>query len=175
MNKSYEKLPLVDLAAPKALSRHSRTMGNTSKEAITQNLEDAETVLKHAGLNINLASEIIEASEKYMTETQPNNTVTSSSEKMIIGMSQKGNQRSHYTRILVFDNKLVFQSACCLPLKVIAASLGGDIVSGRVLYKSHSEKCGGKLVYEFQGKGKEIIIDLRRGKSTKVQRLIFAI
>ncbi len=110
-----------------------------------------------------------------MTETQPNNTVTSSSEKMIIGMSQKGNQRSHYTRILVFDNKLVFQSACCLPLKVIAASLGGDIVSGRVLYKSHSEKCGGKLVYEFQGKGKEIIIDLRRGKSTKVQRLIFAI
>ncbi len=175
MNKSYEKLPLVDLAAPKALSRHSRTMGNTSKEAITQNLEDVETVLKHAGLNINLASEIIEASEKYMTETQPNNTVTSSSEKMIIGMSQKGNQRSHYTRILVFDNKLVFQSACCLPLKVIAASLGGDIVSGRVLYKSHSEKCGGKLVYEFQGKGKEIIIDLRRGKSTKVQRLIFAI
>ncbi len=175
MNISYEKLPLVDIAAPKALSRHSRTMGNTSKEAITQNLEDAETVLIHAGLNINLASEIIEASEKYMIETQPNNTVTSSSEKMTIGMSQKGNQRSHYTRILVFDNKLIFQSACCLPLEVIAASLGGDIVSGRVLYNSHSGKGGGKLVYEFLGKGKEIIIDLRRGESTKVQRLIFAI
>ncbi|MFQ5713388.1 MAG: hypothetical protein ACE5GU_05100 [Candidatus Scalinduaceae bacterium] len=175
MNISYEKLPLVDLAAPKALSRHSRTIGNTSKESITQNLEDAETVLKHAGLNINLASEIIEASEKYVIETQPNNTVTSSSEKMTIGMSLKGNQRSHYTRILVFDNKLVFQAACCLPLKVIAASLDSDTVAGRALYNSHSEKCGGKLVYEFMGKGKEIILDLRRGESIKVQRLIFAI
>jgi hypothetical protein len=175
MNISYEKLPLVDLAAPKALSLHSRTMGNTSKEAITQNLEDAETVLKHAGLNISLVSEIIEASEKYMIETQPNNTVTSSSEKMTVGMRQKGNQRSHYTRILVLDNKLIFQSACCLPLRVIAASLGGDTVAGRVLYNSHSEKGGGKLVYEFLGKGTEVIIDLKRGESSKAQRLIFAI
>ncbi len=176
MNKSYEKLPLVDLAAPKALSRHSRTMGNISKEAITQNLEDAETVLKHAGLNINLDSEnIIEASEKYMIETQPNNPVTHSSKITTIGMKQRDIRRPHYICLLTYDNELVFQASCCLPLKVIAASLGGDIVSGRVLYNSHSEKGGGKLVYEFLGKGTEIIIDLRRGESTKVQRLIFGI
>jgi hypothetical protein len=175
MNKSYEKLPLVDLAALKALSRHSRTMGNTSKEAISQNLEDAETVLKHAGLNINLASEIIEASEKYMIETQPNNPVTHSSKNTTIGMKQRDIRRPHYICLLTYDNELVFQAACCLPLRVVAASLDGDTIAGRVLYNTRSKKGGGKLVYEFQGKGKEIIIDLRRGESTRVQRLIFAI
>lgn len=175
MNISYEKLPLVGLAAPKALSRHSRTMGNISREAITQNLEDAETVLKHAGLNINLASEIIEASEKYMIETQPNNPVTHSSKNTTIGMKQRDIRRPHYICLLTYDNELVFQAACCLPLKVLAASLGGDIVSGRVLYNSHSGKGGGKLVYEFQGKGTELVVDLKRGESSKAQRLFFAI
>ncbi len=175
MNILYEKLPLVDLAAPKALSRHSRTMGNTSKEAITQNLEDAKTVLKHAGLNINLASEIIEAREKYMIETQPNNPVTHSSKNTTIGMKQRDIRRPHYICLLTYDNELVFQASCCLPLKILAASLGGDIVSGRVLYNSHSEKGGGKLVYEFLGKGTEVIIDLKRGESSRAQRLIFAI
>ncbi len=60
-----------------------------------------------------------------------------------------------------------------MPLKVIAASLGGNAVSGRVLFNSHSEECGGKLVYEFDGKGTEMIIDLKRGESTRAQRLIF--
>ncbi len=176
MNISYEKLPLVDLTAPKATNRHCRTMGSTSKESITQNLEDADTVLKYAGLNINLDSEnIIEAGENYMIETQPKNTVTHPSKNTTIGMSQKGIRKPHYTRLLVFYNELVFQAACCLPLKVIAASLDGDTVAGRVLYNSHSEKGGGKLVYEFLGKGTEVIIDLKRGESSKAQRLIFAI
>ncbi len=175
MNISYEKLPLVDLAAPKALSRHSRTIGNISKEAISQNLEDAEEILKLAGLNINLASEIIEAREKYMIETQPNNPVTHSSKNTTIGMKQRDIRRPHYICLLTYDNELVFQAACCLPLRVIAASLGGDIVSGRVLYNSHSGKGGGKLVYEFQRKGTELVVDLKRGESSKVQRLIFTI
>ncbi len=176
MNILYEKLPLVDLDAPKAISPHSRTMGNRSKETIIENLEDAEAILKLAGLNVNLDSEnIIEASEKYMIETQLDNTVTSSTEKATIGTRQQVKRRSHYTRILVFDNKLIFQSACCLPLKVIAASLDGDTVAGKVLYNSHSENGGGKLVYEFMGKGKEIVVDLKRGESSRVQRLFFAI
>ena len=91
-------------------------------------------------------------------------------------MGMKVNMRKpHYTFLFASDNKMVFQAACCLPLKVIAASLDGDTVSGRVLYNTHSEKEGGKLVYEFQGEGSELIIDVRRGESTKSQRLIFKI
>jgi hypothetical protein len=176
MNTSYEKLPLVDLTAPGTMSHQSRTMTDIPKEAITQNMEDARAILKLAGLTINMDSEnTIEASEKHMIETQPDNAMTPSSEKITIGTRQKGNRRSHYTRILVSDNKLIFQSACCLPLKIIAASLDGDTVSGRILYNSHSDKNGGKLVYEFTGKGTKMIIDLKRGESSKVQRLFFAI
>jgi hypothetical protein len=68
---------------------------------------------------------------------------------------------------------MVFQAACCLPLRVIAANLDGDTVSGRVLYSAHSNEEGGKLVYEFQGEGSELIIDIKRGDSSKAQRLIF--
>jgi len=82
-------------------------------------------------------------------------------------------RKPHYTFLFASNNRMVFQAACCLPLKVIAASLDGDIVSGKVLYDSHSENEGGKLVYEFQGEGSELIIDVIRGESTKAQRLIF--
>ncbi|MFQ5965074.1 MAG: hypothetical protein ACE5KZ_12425 [Candidatus Scalinduaceae bacterium] len=174
MNISYEKLPLVDLTAPKALTRHGRKMNRASKAVITQNFEDAETILKLAGLNINLDSEnIIEAGEKYMIETQTNNTTVRPSEKTTIGIMQKANRRPHYTRLLVFDNSLIFQAACCLPLKIVAASLDGNNVSGRVLFNSHSESGGGKLVYEFMEKGTRMVVDLRRGESTRAQRLIF--
>ena len=73
----------------------------------------------------------------------------------------------------MLDNGLIFQAACCLPLKVIAASLDGEAVSGKILFNSHSEEMGGKLVYEFQGKGTELIVDIKRGESTRAQRLIF--
>ncbi|MCP4254933.1 MAG: hypothetical protein GY775_16315, partial [Candidatus Scalindua sp.] len=59
--------------------------------------------------------------------------------------------------------------------KVIAANLDGDTVSGKVLYSTHSDNEGGKLVYEFQGKGSELIMDVRRGDSTRAQRLRFKI
>jgi len=88
-------------------------------------------------------------------------------------MHQGGLRKPHYTRLFASDNKMVFQAACCLPLRVIAASLDGDTVSGRVLYYTYSESEGGKLVYEFQGEGSKLIIDVRRGDSTRAQRLIF--
>jgi len=31
------------------------------------------------------------------------------------------------------------------------------------------------LIYEFRGKGSELIIDVRRGDSTRAQRIIFKI
>ena len=109
----------------------------------------------------------IEAKEKYMTETMPGKTSKATS------LGAGGMRRPHYTHLFALDNKMLFQAACCLPLRVIAANLDGDTVSGRVLYSTHSDKEGGKLVYEFQGEGSELTIDVKRGDSTKAQRLIF--
>lgn len=174
MNITYEKLPMVDLTAPKVMSRRNRAENSATQESISQNAEDAKIILRYAGLEENLTPKsTIEADEKYMIETQPANTVTSLSASSNIEMRQKGTRKPHYTRLLVFGQKLVFQAACCLPLKVIAASLDGETVSGKILFNSHSEECGGKLVYEFQGKGTELIMDIKRGESTRAQRLIF--
>jgi len=169
---SYEKLPLIDLTAPRAISQRNRNDEVASKESIAQDAEDAESILKLAGLNKQVKN-IIDAREKYMVEIQPVNKETSSSSNKNVGMRQKGVRRPHYTCLLVFDNGLVFQAACCLPLKIIAASLDGAPVSGRILYAYYSEEGGGKLVYEFLGKGTEMVIDLKRGESAKAQRLIF--
>ena len=174
LNIPYEKLPLVDLTAPKVPSRRNRAENSATQESISQDAEDAKTILRYAGLEENLTPKsIIEANEKYMIETQPANPATSSSASSNIEMRQKGIRKPHYTRLLVFEQKLIFQAACCLPLKVIAASLDGETVSGKILFNSHSEECGGKLVYEFQGKGTEMIVDIKRGESTRAQRLIF--
>ncbi|HHT9136765.1 MAG TPA: hypothetical protein ACFYEK_05900 [Candidatus Wunengus sp. YC60] len=173
-NTAYEKLPLIDLKAPKVLSRRNRAENIPSESSILQDSEDAKTILTFAGFDGNLSPKsIMGVTEKYMIETQPPNAATRSPESSNSDMRQKGIRKPHYTRLLVFGQKLVFQAACCLPLKVIAASLGGNAVSGRVLFNSHSEECGGKLVYEFDGKGTEMIIDLKRGESTRAQRLIF--
>lgn len=174
MNIPYEKLPLVDLTAPKVLSRRNRAENITSKENISLDTEDAGMILTFAGLDGSLTQKrIIEADEKYMIGTQPANTATTPSESLNIDMRQKSVRKQHYTRLLVFDSGLVFQAACCLPLKVIAASLDGETVSGKILFNSYAEECGGKLVYEFQGSGTEMIVDIKRGESTKAQRLIF--
>ena len=174
LNITYEKLPLVDLTAPKVMSRRNRAENSATQESISQDAEDAKIILRYAGLKGNLTPKsIIEADEKYMIETQPANPATSSSASSNIEMRQKGVRIPHYTRLLVLDNGLIFQAACCLPLKVIAASLDEETVYGRILFNSHSEECGGKLVYEFQGKGTEMIVDIKRGESTRAQRLIF--
>lgn len=175
VNTSYEKLPLADLTAPKALSQRNSAGNTASNESILQDSEDARTILKLLGFDEDQGfKNTIEAKEKYMIETEPMiNTAACASKTLHTGMKQKDARKPHYTRLLVFDRAMVFQAACCLPLKVVAASLDGEPVSGRVLFNSHSEEGGGKLVYEFAGKGTELIIDLKRGMSTKAQRLIF--
>ena len=62
-----------------------------------------------------------------------------------------------------------------MPLRVIAANLDGDTISGKVLFSTHSDNEGGKLVYEFKGKGSELTIDVKRGDSTRAQRIIFKV
>jgi len=175
MNTSYEKLPLVDLSAPKAESHRSRAGKVPTEESIKQDQRDAEGVMSLTGLDKSVSLDNkIEAGEKYMIETMPNESKSHTSKSP--GMGMKVNMRKpHYTFLFAPENRMVFQAACCLPLKVVAASLDGDSVSGRALYCTHSEDEGGKLVYEFQGEGSELIIDVRRGESTKSQRLIFKI
>lgn len=175
MNYLYDNIPLIDLTAPKVLSR-SKTKRNTTKEIIIQNLKDAEKVLTLAGLDIDIHSyNIIEANEKYMIETRPDSAVTGPTKKSTADMKKRGLHKPHYTHLLIFQDKLVFQTACCLPLRIFAASLDGNVVSGRVLFSNHSEKDGGKLAYEFTGKGTKMVIDLKRGESSKAQRLFFTI
>ena len=173
MNTSCEKLPLVDLNAPKAESHRSRAGKAPTEESVEQDQKDAEGIMSLTGLDKNVSlDDKIEAGEKYMIETMPNKSKSHTSKSP--GMGMKVNMRKpHYTFLFAFDNKMVFQAACCLPLKIIAASLDGDTVSGRVLHCTHTENEGGKLVYEFQGEGSELIIDVKRGDSAKAQRLIF--
>ncbi len=175
MNTSCEKLPLVDLNASRAESHRSRAGKVPTEESVEQDQKDAEGIMSLTGLDKNVSLDNkIEAREKYMIETRPNESKSHTSKTP--GMGMKVNMRKpHYTFLFASDNKMVFQAACCLPLKVIAASLDREAVTGKVLYSTHTENEGGKLVYEFQGEGSELIIDVRRGESTKAQRLIFKI
>ncbi|MHC4269778.1 MAG: hypothetical protein ACYSTS_15095 [Planctomycetota bacterium] len=170
MNITYEKLPLVDKNAPEVESRRSSIAKTTTAESINQDSEDAEKIIN----NVNLGEPVrhvdkLEADEKYLIDTDPEEPSKAAS------MVKGGLRKPHYTRLLVLGNKMVFQAACCFSLKVIAASLDSNMISGRVLYNTHSENEGGKLVYEIQGKGSELIIDVRRGDSTRAQRLFFRI
>lgn len=170
MDLSYENLPLVELKAPKVES--GRTAGMATEETLKQDQEDAEKVMCRVGLEPDVCLwDKFEPGEKYLIETAPGEAQKNTG----VGMRQGGLRKPHYTRLFVLENKMVFQAACCLPLKVIAASLDSNNVSGRVLYRSHSENEGGKLIYELMGKGSELIIDVKRGDSTRAQRLIFRI
>lgn len=174
MPGEYETLPFVDLHAPKACSSRNRTRTVASPDSVMQDLKDARTTLILAGLWVNLSLEnIIGACEKYMIEMRPDNARVPFSQNADTSIRQKGVRKPHYSHLLACDTTLVFQAACCLPLKIIAASLDGNSVSGRVLFASHSEEHGGKLVYQFQGKGTEMILDLQRGESLRAQRYIF--
>ena len=174
MNKRSEELPLINLNAPKVESRMKRAGKTPTEKSIKQDQEDATKIMSLAGLDgeVNLDDKI-EPEEKYLIETMPDKAKTDSSKKSGVGIGPGGSRRPHYTRLFASDNRMVFQAACCLPLTVIAASLDREAVTGKVLYDSHSGNEGGKLVYEFQGKGSELIIDVKRGKSTRAQRLIF--
>ncbi|MCP4269735.1 MAG: hypothetical protein GY777_29880, partial [Candidatus Brocadiaceae bacterium] len=156
LNTSYEKLPLVDLEAPKVESR--RTAKTPSAESIKQDHEDAEKIVAQVDMGEQVESKNrIDATEKYLIDTMPGKDSKPAS------MGMGGLRKPHYTHLYALDNKMIFQAACCMSLKVIAANLDGDTVSGKVLYSTHSDNEGGKLVYEFQGKGSELIMDVRRG------------
>jgi len=170
MNITYEKLPLVDKDAPKVESRRSSVAKTTTAESIKQDSEDAEKIINNVDLGVPVSPvDKLEADEKYLIDTDPEGP------SKVASMGKGGLRKPHYTRLFVLGNKMVFQAACCFPLKVIAASLDCNMISGRVLYNTHSENEGGKLVYEIQGKGSELIIDVRRGDSTRAQRLFFRI
>lgn len=170
----YETLPLADLHAPKAFSSRDRARAIATQESIMQDLEDAKRLLKLAGLWGNLSLEKrIDAREKYMVEMRPGNTRFPSLPNADT-TRPKAVRKPHYSYLLACDNILIFQAACCLPLKIVAASLNGNSVSGRVLFASHSEELGGKLVYQFQDKGTEMIIDVQRGESLRAQRYLFS-
>ena len=174
MNKFYEELPLITLNASKVESRRNKTCRIPTEESIKQDREDAEKIMSLAGLDDEVSlDDKIEPEEKHMIETMPDDAEIHSSSKAGMSINRGGMRKPHYTRLFALDNRMVFQAACCLPLRVIAASLDCDTVSGRVLYSAHSEREGGKLVYEFRGEGSELIIDVKRGESTKAQRLIF--
>ncbi len=168
LNTSYEKLPLIDPEAPKVESR--RKAKTPSDESIKQDNEDAERIMSLVEIDDSVSSDNkIEPVEKYLIETMLGDPQNQSAKNSGMG----GLRKPHYTRLFVLDNKMLFQAACCLPLRVIAANLDGDTVSGKVLYSTHSDSEGGKLFYEFQGEGSELIIDVRRGDSTRAQRLRF--
>ncbi len=170
MNTLYEKLPLVNLEATKVESHRSRAGKTPSEQSIKQDNKDVERIMSLVEVDGGVSTDSkIEANQKYMTETMPGNTSKSAS----LGVG--GMRKPHYTHLYALDKKMLFQAGCCLPLRVIAANLDGETVSGRVLYSTHSDEEGGKLVYEFQGEGSELIIDVKRGDSTKAQRLIFKI
>ncbi len=168
LNTSYEKLPLIDPEAPKVESR--RKAKTPSDESIKQDNEDAERIISLVGIDDSVSSDNkIEPVEKYLIETMLGGPQNQSAKNSGMG----GLRKPHYTRLFVLDNKMLFQAACCLPLKVVAADLDGKTVSGKILYNTHSDREGGKLIYEFQGEGPELIIDVRRGDSTRAQRLRF--
>jgi hypothetical protein len=170
INSSYENLPLVNPEAPKVESRRNKAGKTPSEESIKQDLEDAEKIIKNIALGKSMKTEDkIDAKEKYLIDTMPGKASKPAS------MGKGGLRKPHYTRLFSLENKLVFQAACCMPLRVIAANLDGATVSGKVLYSTHSDNEGGKLIYEFQGVGSELIIDVRRGDSTRAQRIIFKI
>lgn len=171
----YEKLALPDMSAPRAQSRRSKEGQSPTGESVLQDATDAAGVLTLAGIWEDLrVARVLEPDEKYLVETAQTPPAGNVQEPSSGGAKPKAPRKPHYTRLLASDNTMVFQSACCLPLKVVAAGIDGISASGRVLFSSHSEAGGGKLVYEFQGKGDELIIDLQRGeKGSRLQRIIF--
>ncbi len=172
INMSYEKLPLVNSEAPRVESRRSKAVKTPTEESIKQDDEDAEKIMSIVEIDGCVShGNKIETNEKYLVEAMPGEAQNQSSKNAGMG----GARKPHYTCLYALDNKMIFQAACCLPLRVIAANLDGDTVSGKVLYSTHSDKDGGKLVYEFQGEGSELIIDVKRGDSTRAQRIIFKI
>ncbi len=168
----YEILPEIDREVIKVESRRQRATPGSTEESRDQDRNDAEAALLSAGVDL-CSEKVVEPTEKYLVEKVTAGAGDSVSKSATPVTMQKGVRKPHYTRLLIFEDRLVLQVACCLPLKVVAATMDGNPVSGRTLYNNHTEEGGGKLVYELQKKGTEMILDLRRGESVRAQRLIF--
>lgn len=178
MNLSYKELPLIDFSAQKVTSTRERKNTDKTPHDYALDRVDAMSVLHCANLlNDQYLKNAIQASEKHMIKTQPQHNNIPQNTIPINANNNRPTDRKipHYTHLIELKGHLIFQAACCLPLKIFAASLDGKTVSGKTLFNSHSDSGGGKLVYEFLGTGKELIVDLKRGESTNAQRLIFQI
>ena len=86
-----------------------------------------------------------------------------------------GSGKPHYSRLLVYGDKAVLAVGCCKPLTVLAAEIDGTPVQGTTILSEHSEEKGGKLLYEIKEKGNRLVVDLKRGESSRFQRVVFAI
>lgn len=106
-------------------------------------------------------------------------------EKMMVGETPSGSARTrpegggsgkpHYTKLLVYEDRLVLAVGCCKPLTVLAAEIDGLPFFGKTILSEHSEEKGGKLLYAFEEKGGRLMIDLKRGESPRFQRIVFVI
>jgi hypothetical protein len=167
---SYETLPLVNPGAPKVESRRSKSGKTPSAESVKQDQEDSEKIMTHIDFGEPVKTEDrIDANEKYLIDTMPGKA------SKPVSMGTGGMRKPHYTHLYALEDKMIFQAACCMPLRVIAANLDGDTISGKVLFSTHSDNDGGKLIYEFKGKGSKLIMDVKRGDSTRAQRIIFKV
>ena len=174
----YQVLPV---SAPHVLRIESHKKSRAaapSAEAVNLDREDAERILRLAGLDYRLFPKVrLEAQDKFLIETAPNQSPSTSGRKDVTPANKKRARKPHYAHLLQMSNRLFFQAACCKPLKIIAASLDGNPVSARILYRWHSKDGGGKLVIEIEiaDSGHEVILDMQRAESARVQRYIFTV
>lgn len=174
----YQVLPICAPNVIKIKSHRKSRATAPSAEAVNLNREDAERTLRLAGLDYHLFPKVrFEAQNKFLIETAPNQSPSTSGRKGVTPANKKRVRKPHYAYLLQMNNRLLFQAACCKPLKIIAASLDGNAMSARTLYREHSKDGGGKLVVEIEiaDSGHEVILDMQRAESSRVQRYIFTV
>lgn len=131
-------------------------------------LDDFTRLLDKAGLE--RPDTVLEPVEKTMMGG-PSDTPASSKTRPTGARGGK----PHYTRLLVYEDKLVLAVGCCKSLSIIAAYIDGQRIEGSPMVSCHSDESGGKLLYMFKTKGRRLIIDVKRGNGDRFQRLAFEI
>jgi len=178
MTRSFQALPVCTTNVIKIESHRKSRAAAPSAEAVNLDREDAERTLRLAGLDYHLSPKArLEAQDKFLIETAPNQSPSISGRKGITPANKKRARKPHYAHLLQMNNRLFFQAACCKPLKIIAASLDGNAMSARTLHREHSKDGGGKLVVEIDiaDSDHEVILDMQRAESSRVQRYIFTV
>ncbi|MDH4101718.1 MAG: hypothetical protein OEV28_14230 [Nitrospirota bacterium] len=126
--------------------------------------EDIEITMDAASLGRPLT--ILEPVEKVMIGGETSRRISS-------GTKPEGSGKPHYSRLLVYEDRLVLAVGCCKPLSVINAEMDGVRISTKTTLVRHSEEKGGRLICEFDTRGKKLTVDLKRGESPRFQRLVF--